>query len=229
MRRTHTRVGTSGAQLQAQKQTTASYYTRTSSLPVDRNAKKKYTGYLLDWSSEDHYNDHTYVAGREYTSPMTNIDPFHSSSVGLQKIGLRSIKPANKKLGRLMSYRSYPVMITTEQRSSRDTAEIRVYIKNLTLTLKNHAFDGNDRIKILDFLTRFLNYSGILEMSEAEAFILIPIFLADPAEIQFRTKLSEASRYGGVSCCPEAIQYLLKTYETASSMSEVLEDLRNIR
>lgn len=66
-------------------------------------------------------------------------------------------------------------------------------------------------------------------MSEAQAFIALPTFLADPAESQFRTNHAGESRNGGITCWSEAIKYLLWTYETASVMNEVIEDLRNVK
>lgn len=128
-----------------------------------------------------------------------------------------------------MSYRSYRLMITTGARSSRDTAGVRVYVKNLNLTLKNHVCNGNDQIKIFDFLTLFLDVDDMLNMSEAQAFIDLPTFLADPADTQYRTNLSGVSSHGGMTCWPEAIQDLLRTYATASAMCEGLEDLRNVK
>ena len=95
--------------------------------------------------------------------------------------------------------------------------------------MKKHTFDGSDPIKIFDFLTRFVNEADMLSMSEAQAFIALPNFLADPAETEFGTNLSGGSRKGGVTCWPEAIQFFLRTYATAATMREALESLRNIR
>ena len=95
--------------------------------------------------------------------------------------------------------------------------------------MKEHTFDGSDLIKIFDFLHRFVNEAYMLAMSEAQPFIALSTFLADPAETQFRTNLSGGSRRGGITCSPEAIQYLLRTYATTAAMREALESLRNIR
>lgn len=65
-------------------------------------------------------------------------------------------------------------------------------------------------------------------MSEVQAVIALPTFLADTVETQFHTTLSGASGHGGITCWSKEIQYLLRTYGTASAMREVLEDLRNI-
>lgn len=69
----------------------------------------------------------------------------------------------------------------------------------------------------------------MLNMSEAQALIALPTFLAGPAETQFRKNLSGVSLHGGITCWPEAILYLLRTYATSYAMREDLEYLRNIR
>lgn len=126
---------------------------------------------------------------------------FYSRPEGPPHLGLRSIKPANDKLDKLMSYRSYRFMITTGTRSSRATAEVCVHIKNLNLTMRKHTFDGTYPIKIFNFLTRFVNKADMLNISEALAFIALKTFLVDPAETQFRTNLSGASSHGGKRVC----------------------------
>ena len=178
-----------------------SYYSRTRSHSVDKTTTlPTRAGYESDTSSEE-YLDKSYATGHDEDVPLTNIVPFHSRPKGPPHVGLRSIKPANRIFDKLMSYRSYRLMVTTETRSSRATAEVRTHIKNLSLTMNQHTFDGSDPIKIFDFLTRFVNEADILAMSEAQAFIALPTFLADPAETQFRTNLSGGSRRGGINCC----------------------------
>lgn len=70
-------------------------------------------------------------------------------------------------------------MITANTRPSRDTVVVFVYIKNLNLKLKNIVFKRNDPIKIFDFLTRFVNETDRLNISEVHSFIALPNFLAD--------------------------------------------------
>ena len=154
--------------------------------------------------------------------------PFHARPVGPPHEGLRSIKPANSLFDKLMSYRSYRLKLTTDVRTSFATSEVRTHLKNLTLTLKSHAFDGDDPILIFDFLTRFVNEADMLGMSEAQAFVALPAFLKGDAEVQFKANLSGASRLGGVTCWPEAVQYLLETYATPSAMRESLVHLRSV-
>lgn len=77
-----------------------------------------------------------------------------------------------------MQYRSYWLMFTTESLSSRETADVRVHINNLNLTLKNHMFDGNDPFNIFYFLTLFVSEADMLNISEVQAFVPLPAVLA---------------------------------------------------
>lgn len=95
--------------------------------------------------------------------------------------------------------------------------------------MNNHTTYRTHLIKVFDFLSRFVNEADTLHKSEAQECITFRTFLAEVAEMKLRTSHSGASQHDGVACCPEAIQYLLGTYATTSSMPEALEDLRNIR
>lgn len=75
-----------------------------------------------------------------------------------------------------MSYRSYRLMMNTEQRSSWDTDEVQVHIKNLKQRLEIDKFDKKDRIKILYLFTSFVKEADMLNMSEEQAFISLPTF-----------------------------------------------------
>ena len=207
-----------------------SYYTSQRSRRLERYRKQSRTSETYESSSEDDYNDQEYVTGVEEESTLrSRIVPFHSRPVGPPHIGLRSIKPANRVFDKLMSYRSYRLKKTSDTRSACDTTEVRVHLKNMDLTMSKHKFDGNDPIRVFDFLTRFVNESDMLNMSEAQSFIALPMFLEEPAETHFRTTLSGMSRRGGVTCWPEAVQYMLRTYATPTAMREALETLRDVR
>lgn len=62
-------------------------------------------------------------------------------------------------------------MITNDMPSSKATAEVRVHINNLNLTLKIHSLDGTDPLRVFDLLVRLVNKADILNMSEVQAFI----------------------------------------------------------
>lgn len=155
--------------------------------------------------------------------------PFHLRSDGRPHIGRGSIKPSNTIFNSLIPYRSYEVMITKHNWTSREAAEVRVHITNFNLTMKNHLFNGKDPIKIFDFLTHFVNEGDMLSISEVREFIALTTFSPNPAEIKFRTNLSGAYHHRGITLWPEAIQYLLRSYTTASAMREVLEDLFKVK
>lgn len=91
-------------------------------------------------------------------------------------------------------------MITSDTRSPKSTADIRVHIKKSSLILKNHTFDGTDPVRVFNFLARFVSDADLLSMSEAQYFITLPTFLAEPEETQLRTNFSGASRHVGHGC-----------------------------
>lgn len=124
-----------------QRQTSPSYYTPTPLRKVDQTTKHRNIRHKSYSSSVEDYHDDSYVTGREDMNLETNIVPFHSRPDGPPHIELRSIKPANTKFGKLMSYRSQRLMITTVIWLSRDTAEVRDHPKNLNLDSKNNVLD----------------------------------------------------------------------------------------
>ena len=150
---------------------------KTTALPIR-------AGYESNTSSEE-YLEKSYATGYDEDVPLTNIVQFYSRPKGPPHVGLSLIKAANRIFDKLMSYRSYRVMVTSEMRSSQATTEVRTHIKNLSLTMNHNAFDGSDPIKLFEFLIRFVNEAEILAMSEAQAFIALRTFLADPTETQF--------------------------------------------
>lgn len=94
--------------------------------------------------------------------------------------------------------------------------------------MKNYIFNGVYLIRIFDFLTRLVNEADKLNMSEAQAYVALPTFLGDPTETEFRTSLSGGSSHGSVTCWPEAIRYLLRTYARPTEMREALKNIRPI-
>lgn len=119
-------------------------------------------------------------------------------------------------------------MITTVKQTSRDAEEVRVNMKNLNLTLESYIWRlGTD--PFFWFPNQFCERGWHAQDVWDADLIALPKFLTEQAETQFRTNISGASRYGGINCWPEAIQYLLRIYVTSSAMRKFLEDLRNIR
>ena len=114
-------------------------------------------------------------------------------------------------------------------RTVAETSEVHVHLRNLALQMKQNAFDGSRPINVFGFLSRFVNEVDMLRMSEAQAFIALLKFMSDTAETNFRTSLGGTSRQGGVDCLPEAMQHLLRTYNTPEAMHEAMDNLRSIR
>ena len=92
----------------------------------------------------------------------------------------------------------------------------------------DHRFSGSDQIMVFAFLTRFVEECDRNRLTEAQAFIVLPQYLTGMAEVQFRST-RYGSRSGGVTCWPEAVQYLLTKYATPSSIREAVSTMRNIR
>lgn len=185
------------------RQNAASYYTLTQSHQFHRTTFDRTTpksnGCESESSLKGDYVDKSYASGHENTNPVVHILSFYSCPVGPPHVGLRSIKSAKKKLDKLMTYRSCRLMITTYT------------------------------VHRGDFLIRVVNDADMLHMSVAQAFIALESILGRSTETRFRTILSGASLHCGITCWPEAIQYLFPTYATASVMRESFEDLCNIK
>lgn len=67
------------------------------------------------------------------------------------------------------------MIIDTERRSSEDITEVRVHINNFSLTVKNDVLGGNGPIKIFDILTRFVDDAEMLDISEAQDFVVLQL------------------------------------------------------
>lgn len=59
--------------------------------------------------------------------------------------------------------------------------------------MNHRKFDCTYPIRILDLLAHLMNETDMLTMSEAQAFIALPIFAVEPPETKFRT--TEAKRH----------------------------------
>lgn len=155
---------------------------------------------------------------------------FFEREKGPKHDGLSSLKPSNPLYDRLMSYRYYRLMRTSDRRSSRSTGMLSALLKRMGLTMKEHSFSGDDPIMVFDFLTRFVEEADTLSMSEAQAFVALPHFLVGNANKQFRaSRNGSRSSSGGVSCWPEAVQYLLRTYATPSAIRDAINSLHALK
>lgn len=113
---------------------------------------------------------------------MINILPCYSRPTGNPHAGLLSIRLSNIRLNKLMLYRSYRIMITTDTQSSKATAKVRPHIKNRNHVMKIHTFEVTDPTSVLGFVALFINEADMLNISETMAFKSLLTFLEEPAE-----------------------------------------------
>ena len=156
------------------------------------------------------------------------IVPFHQRSKGPSHRRLASLQPSNKKYQRLMSYRYYRLRKTTHTRDHARTTQLHKLLKNLDLSFRESKFSGQDPILIFNFLTRMVEECDTLGMSEAQAFMALPHLLSDNARTQFRA-MQSGSRTSGVTCWPEGVQYILRTYATPAAIRNATNELPSIR
>ena len=93
------------------------------------------------------------------------------------------------------------------------TTQLHRLLKHLDISFGKRKFSVQDPILILDFLTRMVEECDTLGMSEAQEFMALPQFLSDNARTLYRA-MKSVSRISGVTCWPEGVQYLLRTYDT---------------
>ena len=101
-------------------------------------------------------------------------------------------------------------------------------INNLELTFSERRIDWKHPILILDFLASFTEEFDILGMTEGQAFMELPKFLAKTAATQYRVR-QHGEHAGRIPAWPEAVQYLLRNYATPGAIRRATSDLRTIR
>ncbi|CAN8062292.1 unnamed protein product [Agarophyton chilense] len=98
------------------------------------------------------------------------------------------------------------------------------------LTLRSQDFTDEDSILILDVLARFVQDADILPMDEARAYIALPYSFMGMAEDQHNSvRGSLRASKGGVTCWPEAAQYLLRSYATGTENQNATLALRDTK
>ena len=129
-----------------------------------------------------------------------------------------------------LSYRFYRLQDTSQSRSSRATGKVKDLVKRIEIKMWNHRFDGDDPSSIIDFLKRFVKEADIQLMLEAQAYLALPSFLDGVALTHYQaTCESLDADEGGVTCWPEAVNYLLRSFATSNAISEAVRALREIR
>lgn len=127
-----------------------------------------------------------------------------------------------------MSYRCYRLGNTDMGRTPEGTGRVKDCIKRLSLPLHNLHFTGEDPILVLRFLERFVYEAGFIRMTEGQAYTALPFFLRGQAEDQFNAVSGSArAAEGGITCWPEAVQFLLRSYATNTNTHEAILALRH--
>lgn len=130
---------------------------------------------------------------------------------GLRKIELFIC--LNKKV---LSYCLYRLRMTTHDYACRETRKVKDFIERMEIPLRRYHYDGDDPIRILDFLAHFTQKDNIQEISETQAFATLPLFLNGFALIQYDAMAGmKTSVEGGITCWFEAVLYLLNNYAQA--------------
>ena len=128
---------------------------------------------------------------------------------------------------RLMNYRYYRL-----QTPCKDKQESLLYLhryqKPLGNAMKDCKFDSSDPIMVLEFLTRYVEETDKLGMTEALAFALVPNYLSGEAKKHIRSN-TNASSTGGLSCWVQFVDHMLREYATPSTIQEAISVLRNIQ
>lgn len=149
---------------------------------------------------------------------------------GRRHFGLKELKPTNPLYRKLLSYRYYRLEDSSGTRSSRDTGRVKDLIRRMNVTMLKQKFSGEDPILVLDFLARFVQEADVLEMSEAQAYVALPYFLSGMAEDQYNSvRGSSRASEGGVTCWPEAVHYLLRSYATGTAISQAIVAVRDTK
>ena len=152
----------------------------------------------------------------------------HQRQKGPKILGLDSLVPSDSRFDRLMSYRYYRLIDTTAARTQDSTTRLHRLLKNIQLTMREHKFDGEDPILIFDFLSRAVEEADTLAMNEGQLVICLPHLLTKTAAQRYRS-IASRSRDGKMTRCPEAVQYLLRTYGTDRCIQEAVEYFEGLR
>ena len=164
---------------------------------------------------------------RRRKSPASGFKCFRKRGPGHGD--LKPLRATNPLYAELLNYRHYRLE-KRSRRSSRHTAKARHQVKNMELTLIPHRFIGEDPILTLEFLRRFFGEAEQLSMSEYQAYIALPFFLKGQAKSHYKAVMDTTSEdEGGVTCWPEAVQYLLHSYATANHIRATVFALRDVR
>lgn len=215
----------SNYQLGSRRSTRPKPKTNSHSRVTSRRGTRK-SRYELDTSSDSDVEDEE--SNDQSSEEEESVIPFFERPKGPRFRNMEVIRPSDELFKRLMNYRYYRLKSPDNSRTSTQTGNVHRLIKSMNLSMSEFKFDGTDPILVFDFLTRMVEEADTLKMTEAQAYLALPHYLSGQASRTYRSSRNGAHS-GGVSCWPEAVQYLLRTYATASAIREAVSTVRNTR
>lgn len=108
---------------------------------------------------------------------------------------------------------------------------IRVRLRNASSGWLFHFVTSSllgKTLSLSDFLARAVAEADILSLNEVHAFVALPNILREVAEDRFKS-IRESSRPsdGGVTCWPEPVKYIIRSYVTVKAIHEATLALRD--
>lgn len=106
--------------------------------------------------------------------------------------------------------------------------KLRVFIKSLDITMKEHHFDGTDTIKVFQCRIHFVTKSHKPNKPEGQAYLALTTYLTGRAKSKFMCMKNGVCERG-ITCLPEAILFFLRRYPTPNVTRDVVSALQNVR
>lgn len=130
-----------------------------------------------------------------------------------------------------MSYRYYRLCRKTATRTDASTLLLRKTLESLELPFREPTFTGEGLIIIFDFLTRLVEETDTLDISEGHMMVLLGDLLIKGAGEQYctNTNVSSTGTSGGIIHYLDAVQYMLRTYVNDTEICEAFDDFLEVR
>ncbi len=141
--------------------------------------------------------------------------------------GLKPFRASNPLVRKVVDYRYYRLRRPSHRHSR--SGKVRDIIKRLTFTLRAHIFHGEDTVVVPDFPKRFVEQAAALGMNEIQAYLATIFPRRIPLEQYEAVPDAHTSIEGGVSCWPETVKSLLRSYATSKAIRGPIKDLRAVQ
>lgn len=132
--------------------------------------------------------------------------PFFEHEKGPRHHAMSSLCSSDTMHDHLISYHYYRVWNLNQGVSAEGMMKLRIHIKILDITMKEHHVDGTDHIMVFQFLIHCVTEADKMNMSDGQGYLALPTYLTEGAKSQF-TSMKTDIRDGGITCWPEAINF----------------------